>query len=170
MGDATVLKMSEVSLEEESKYERTPFGKEMLKHFLFDPTFKNLNHGAFSFWSLILHESKFALGSFGTFPRAIREKQREFLDWCESTPDHFIRYESPKLIDQSRKAVSKLLNCPIETVVFVPNATTGVNAVVRNLIWNAHGKDEILYFRYDKSQNLMLFSSSSRARLFISRS
>jgi len=28
----------------------------------------------------------------------------------------------------------------------VPNATTGVNAVLRNIVWNEG--DEILYFRY----------------------
>ena len=38
-------KMGEVSLTNESTYQRTPFGKEMLKHFCFDPSFKNLNHG-----------------------------------------------------------------------------------------------------------------------------
>jgi hypothetical protein len=33
------------SVDDSSVYQRTAFGKEMLKHFLFDPTFKNLNHG-----------------------------------------------------------------------------------------------------------------------------
>jgi hypothetical protein len=37
--------MGEVSLDDVSTYKRTPFGKEMLKHFLFDPDYKNLNHG-----------------------------------------------------------------------------------------------------------------------------
>jgi hercynylcysteine S-oxide lyase len=31
-------------------------------------------------------------------------------------------------------------------VVYVPNATTGVNTVLRNLVWNPDGKDEIFYF------------------------
>jgi selenocysteine lyase/cysteine desulfurase len=85
-------------------------------------------------------------GSFGTFPRAIREKQREYLDRCEATPDPFIRYEYPALLDMSRGAVSKVLNAPVSTVVYVPNATNGVNTVLRNLMWNRDGKDEILYF------------------------
>jgi hypothetical protein len=38
-------KMGAISLKEEITYERTAFGKAMLKHFLFDPSFKNLNHG-----------------------------------------------------------------------------------------------------------------------------
>jgi hypothetical protein len=43
MGDALAVKMGEVSLGNG----RTPFGKEMLKHFLFDPNFKNLNQGIY---------------------------------------------------------------------------------------------------------------------------
>jgi selenocysteine lyase/cysteine desulfurase len=39
-----------------------------------------------------------------------------------------------------------LLNAPVSTVVYVPNATTGVNTVLRNLVWSGDGKDEILYF------------------------
>jgi len=58
MSDIAVFKMSEVSLKEKSKYERTPFGKEMLKHFLLDQTFKNLNHGTCPSCLLLLHESK----------------------------------------------------------------------------------------------------------------
>ena len=41
MGETLDTKMGEVSLENE----RTPFGKEMLKHFPFDPAYKNLNQG-----------------------------------------------------------------------------------------------------------------------------
>src|SRR4051794_13599504 len=85
-------------------------------------------------------------GSFGTYPRAIRDKQREYLDQCEAAPDIFIRYDYPKLLDVSRAAVAKLLNAPVSTVVYVPNATTGVNTVLRNLAWNPDGRDEILYF------------------------
>ncbi|EHK99675.1 putative Uncharacterized aminotransferase [Glarea lozoyensis 74030] len=48
--------------------------------------------------------------------------------------------------DENRAAVAKLVDAPLHTVVFVPNATTGINVVLRNLQWNENGKDEILYF------------------------
>lgn len=38
------------------------------------------------------------------------------------------------------------MGVPIETVVFVSNATLGVNTVLRNIVWNTDGLDEILYF------------------------
>lgn len=106
------------------------FGKDVLKtHFLFNPAYRNLNHG-----------------SFGTIPRAIQTKLRSYQDLAEARPDPFLRYEYGHLLDESRAAVSKILNVPTETVVFVSNATVGINTVLRNLVWNDDGADEILYF------------------------
>ncbi|TKA73791.1 hypothetical protein B0A49_05141 [Cryomyces minteri] len=82
--------------------------------------------------------------SFGTYPRAIRDVMRSFQDRSEARPDVFIRYEYPKLLDESRAAVAAHLHCPVETIVFVPNATTGVNTVLRNMVF-APG-DSIIYF------------------------
>jgi selenocysteine lyase/cysteine desulfurase len=40
--------------------------------------------------------------------------------------------------------MSEFLGVPEFTIVFVPNATTGVNTVLRKMAWNTDGKDEIL--------------------------
>lgn len=48
------------------------------------------------------------------------------------------------MLDESRVAISEFLGVPLSTVVFVPNATTGVNTVLRNIAWNSDGKDEII--------------------------
>lgn len=85
-------------------------------HFQFAPSYTPLNHG-----------------SFGAYPRHIQEKQDEFTKLCHERPDTFIVYDLPDLIDRSRKAVAPLLGVPVDEVVFVPNATTGVNTVLRNL-------------------------------------
>lgn len=53
--------MGEASQNGVSKYERTPFGKEMLKHFLFDPKFKNLNHGTIDSSSSEIYEAHLIL-------------------------------------------------------------------------------------------------------------
>ncbi|RFU29866.1 hypothetical protein B7463_g6462, partial [Scytalidium lignicola] len=116
------------SPDDKEVYEKTSFGKEMKKHFLFDPKWKNLNHGM----------NPLSLSSHST-------SAKHFIQ-CESTPDAFIRYTYPELLDQSREAVAKFLNVPTSTVVFVSNATTGVNTVLRNLVWSPAGTDEILYF------------------------
>jgi hypothetical protein len=48
MGEAIASEMAKVSLDN-AGYEPTPFGKEMLKHFSFDPAYKNINHGIIPF-------------------------------------------------------------------------------------------------------------------------
>ncbi|KAF1913000.1 pyridoxal phosphate-dependent transferase [Ampelomyces quisqualis] len=104
------------------------FGKELReKEFMFQEGYVNLNHG-----------------SFGAYPKTIRDKMRGFQDACEARPDSFIRYEYPKLLDEARASIGKLLNAPLDTVVFVPNATTGINLVLRNLTFQPG--DYILYF------------------------
>ncbi|KAF2849486.1 PLP-dependent transferase [Plenodomus tracheiphilus IPT5] len=104
------------------------FGKELReKEFLFDEGYLNLNHG-----------------SFGTYPRPILNTLQTHQLASESRPDHFIRYLYPTLLNQSRAALSPLLSAPASTLVFVPNATTGINTVLRNLTYQAG--DYILYF------------------------
>ncbi|TID20638.1 DNA ligase 4 [Venturia nashicola] len=96
---------------------KTKFGRRMRNvHFQFAPEFTPLNHG-----------------SFGAYPRYIQEKQDEFTKLCHERPDTFIVYDLPNLIDRSRLAIAPMLGVPVDEVVFVPNATTGVNTVLRNL-------------------------------------
>lgn len=104
------------------------FGKELReKDFLFQEGYLNLNHG-----------------SFGTYPKSVREELRRFQDASEARPDSFIRYEYSSLLDKSREAMGKLLNAPTNSLVFVPNATTGINTVLRNLVFQPG--EHILYF------------------------
>ncbi|KAI2726078.1 hypothetical protein CBS147332_2965 [Penicillium roqueforti] len=94
----------------------TPFGKPMLKHWLFDPAYKNLNHG-----------------SFGAHPIPVKDAQRAFMDLADVRPDPYIRRYHAKYLDEAREAVAKLLNARREECVFVKNATTGVATVLYNL-------------------------------------
>ncbi|KAF2713242.1 PLP-dependent transferase [Pleomassaria siparia CBS 279.74] len=102
------------------------FGNALRKDFLFGDGFTNLNHG-----------------SFGTYPRPVREALRKYQDASEARPDEFVFYTYAKILDESRAAMAKLLSVPMETLVFVPNATTGVNTVLRNLVFQQG--DHILY-------------------------
>ncbi|KAE8393667.1 pyridoxal phosphate-dependent transferase [Aspergillus alliaceus] len=105
----------------------TPFGAPMRAHFLFDPNFKNLNHG-----------------SYGTYPRTVQSTLHSLQNAAEARPDAFIRITRGKGIDESRLAVSKLLNVPVNECVLVKNATTGVSTVLRNLIFQPN--DALIYF------------------------
>ncbi|KAL4992214.1 pyridoxal phosphate-dependent transferase [Aspergillus falconensis] len=109
----------------------TPFGAPMKAHFLIDPNYRNLNHG-----------------SFGTYPSQVLEKQQSLQKSLESSPDIFIRYTQPALIDTSRAALAPLLNVPVSNLVLVKNATTGVNTVLHNLALTRTltSNDVIIYF------------------------
>ncbi|KAG5994200.1 hypothetical protein E4U54_003162, partial [Claviceps lovelessii] len=105
--------------QEKEQIQRPPFGRAWKKEFLFDPAWRNLNHG-----------------SFGTYPVHIRDKLRAYQDEAEARPDQFIRYDQIKLLDRARAAVAQLVHAPLDTVVFVGNATEGINTVLRNLRWD----------------------------------
>lgn len=74
----------------------------------------------------------------------IRDKANNIRDECETNPCPFIKYRFPQLLSESRVAMSQFLDVPESTIVFVPNATTGVNTVLQNMVWNSDGKDEIM--------------------------
>ncbi|KAJ2984449.1 hypothetical protein NUW58_g6052 [Xylaria curta] len=112
------------------------FGRAMREaHFGFASNYVPLNHG-----------------SFGTFPDTVRDYQRGLQSETEARPDTFIRFTYPisdlrvllELLSQARQAVAPLLGADAEEVVFVPNALTGINTVLRNLTY-VDG-DVILHF------------------------
>ena len=84
------------------------------------------------------------IGSFGTYPLAVRKAFRHYQDLSESKPDAFIRYDYPRLLDKSRQVIADFLHAPVEGCVFVSNATTGINTVLRNLVYQPG--DVIIYF------------------------
>ncbi|KAL8947495.1 MAG: hypothetical protein Q9222_006232 [Ikaeria aurantiellina] len=106
---------------------QTPFGHAMRSHFQFDPSFTPLNHG-----------------SFGTYPKSVKDCLRHFQDLSEKQPDAFFRYDLAGYIEDARGAIAQFLKVDVDECVFVPNATTGVNTVLRSLVFQE--KDVIVYF------------------------
>ncbi|KIX05249.1 uncharacterized protein Z518_06121 [Rhinocladiella mackenziei CBS 650.93] len=105
----------------------TEFGHVFKSQFLFRPGYTNLNHG-----------------SFGTYPLSIRNTLREYQELAEEVPDQFMRYDFVHFLNESRNRIAQLLHVSPMECVFVQNATTGVNTVLRNLQYN--DKDCIIYF------------------------
>ena len=103
------------------------FGRPMRSHFQFSESYTPLNHG-----------------SFGTYPKAVHEVLTKFREQAEAQPDTFIRYIYPAKLDESRKAVASLVHALAEEIVFLPNATTAINTVLRGIKWNEG--DVIIYF------------------------
>ena len=84
--------------------------------FLLDPDVVYLNHG-----------------SFGATPIAVLAKQDEYRAQLEREPVRFMVRELEPLLDDARRTLASFLNADEAGLAFVPNATAGVNAVLRSL-------------------------------------
>jgi isopenicillin-N epimerase len=93
--------------------------------FLLDPDVVFLNHG-----------------SFGACPREVFEALQGWQLQMEHNPVEFLGRRSGELLAQARLALANALGAQAQDLVFVPNATTGVNIVARSL--NLQPGDEIL--------------------------
>ena len=81
-------------------------------------------------------------GSFGACPRPVFETYQYWQRELESDPVDFIGRRTQDLMLESKKELATYLNAPVEQMVFVPNATTGINIVARSL--QLEPGDEIL--------------------------
>lgn len=85
-------------------------------------------------------------GSFGCLPNIIFDKQQLYSQLMEENPVEFFLNIAPNLIEESQNKLSKILNCSSDNLVFVDNATCGVNTVLNSLLKYYAGSVEIAYF------------------------
>ena len=89
-------------------------------HFLLAETYTPLNHGG-----------------FGTYPKSVQKRLHECQALSEARPDKFVQYDYPIMLDESRAAMASYLDVPVDELVFLPNATTAINVVLRSLRYSA---------------------------------
>ncbi len=85
-------------------------------HWTLDPAVTYLNHG-----------------SFGATPRAVLAAQQHLRDRMERNPMQFLLREWEALHDEARAALGAFLGAHPDDLAAVPNATAGVNTVLRSL-------------------------------------
>jgi isopenicillin-N epimerase len=86
-------------------------------------------------------------GSFGACPRVVLEAQSRLREEMEAAPVQFLARTFDARLDLARNSLAGFLGAKPENLVFVTNATTGVNAVVRSLDFQPG--DEILTTDHD---------------------
>jgi isopenicillin-N epimerase len=89
---------------------------DLAQHWLLDPSVTFLNHG-----------------SFGACPRAVLDVQSEWRARMEREPVHFFARELEPALDEVRSVVASFVGAYAEDLAFVPNATSGANAVLGSL-------------------------------------
>ncbi len=88
----------------------------MKQEFLLDPEVVFLNHG-----------------SFGACPREVFSVFQAWQREMERNPVQFLGRRSTELLRQARQSLGGYLGARSDDLVFVPNATSGVNVVARSL-------------------------------------
>ena len=76
-------------------------------------------------------------GSFGACPLVVLERQQRLRLEMEREPVEFLVRKLTPLLDESRNALAELIGADPADVVFVQNATAGVNSVLRSLDFSA---------------------------------
>ncbi len=72
-------------------------------------------------------------GSFGATPRPVFESYQRWQRELERQPVHFIQRRLRPALDEARAALATFLHTSADNVVFVTNATLGMNIVIRSL-------------------------------------
>ncbi|MBF0308200.1 MAG: aminotransferase class V-fold PLP-dependent enzyme [Magnetococcales bacterium] len=105
------------------------FGRALRPWWLLDEAITFLNHG-----------------SFGACPRWVLARQQAIRETMERQPVHFLTRELPGALREVADRLGRFLGTTGERIVLVDNATSGVNAVLRQMPLRAG--EEILLSRF----------------------
>ncbi len=109
-------------------------------------------------------------GSFGACPKQVLEFQQRLRSQLEHEPLRFFGREWEPLLDDAKSKLAAFVSADVQDLVFVSNATTGVNSVLRSLTFSP--EDEILTtnHEYNACRNALDFiASRTGARVVVAK-
>ncbi|MEI1373642.1 aminotransferase class V-fold PLP-dependent enzyme [Nostoc sp. UHCC 0926] len=121
-------------------------------------------------WSLDPAVTFLNHGSFGACPKQVLAVQQRLRSQLEQEPLRFFGREWEPLLDDARSKLAAFVGADVQDLVFVPNATTGVNSVLRSLTFSS--EDEILTtnHEYNACRNALDFvASRTGARVVVAK-
>ena len=120
---------------------------------MLDPEITFLNHGA-----------------FGACPRHVLECQTEWRNRLERQPVQFLARELETKLDSARASLAEFVGAEPEDLVYVANATTGVNTVLRSLQFQPGDELLVTDQEYNACRNALDFVAEvSGARVIIAK-
>jgi isopenicillin-N epimerase len=107
-------------------------------------------------------------GSFGSCPRAVLDHQRTLRTSLESDPIQFLARDLEGLLDQARASLAAFVGAEPDDLVFVSNATAGVNTVLRSLRFERGDELLVTNHEYNACRNALDFAAErSGARTIV---
>lgn len=95
-------------------------------------------------------------GSFGACPKCILEFQQELRTRLERQPVQFFVRDLEPLLDQARAGLARFLMASADDLVFVPNATAGVNTVLHSLSFKPGDQLLVTDHEYNACRNAVV--------------
>ena len=96
-------------------------------------------------------------GSFGATPLAVLAHQATFRELMESEPVAFWVCKAEPLLDAARAEMAAFVGCEADDFAFVTNATTGVNTVLRSLVWQSGDEVVTSAHEYNACNNVLRY-------------
>jgi isopenicillin-N epimerase len=99
-------------------------------------------------------------GSFGSCPWPVLEFQREIRARMERQPVQFFVRDLEGLLDEARAKLAEFVGANADDLVFVPNATAGVNTVLRSLRFKRDDELLVTDHEYNACRNALEFAAA----------
>jgi isopenicillin-N epimerase len=123
------------------------------RDWLIDPEVVFLNHGA-----------------FGACPRPVLEAQTAWRERMERQPVQFLVRELEPALDAARAALARFVGAHPDNLVFVGNATSGVNTVLRSLTFQPGDELLVTNQEYNASRNALDFvAERANAKVIVAK-